>query len=180
LFLFSQAIAPTFFLGAVTAFVSLMASRLPAVVARLQTLNAITDEEHLRIHLKRLRRRARFLNSGILTSLRGGLCATLLLAILFVSEFFGLKYAYGAGLLFVISTFLLGFALFRFAQEASISLSEARRIPVDRQLPNQSRYIAEDEILRPVGPRGLGNETHREARWVAISGSIRRQTACSD
>ena len=49
----------------------------------------------------------------------------MLLAILFISEFFGLKYAYGAGLLFVISTFLLGFALFRFAQEASISLSEA-------------------------------------------------------
>ena len=127
--IFSQAIAPTFFLGAVAAFVSLMASRLSAVVARLQTLNAITDDEHLRIHLKadieRLRRRARFLNSGILASLRGGLCATLLLAILFVSEFFGLKYAYGAGLLFVISTFLLGFALFRFAQEASISLTEA-------------------------------------------------------
>ena len=106
-----------------------MASRLSAVVARLQTLNAITDEEHLRIHLKadveRLRRRARFLNSGILASLRGELSATLLLAILFVSEFFGLRYAYGAGLLFVISTFLLGFALFRFAQEASISLSEA-------------------------------------------------------
>ena len=81
--IFSQAIAPTFFLGAVAAFVSLMASRLSAVMVRLQTLNAIT--EHLRIHLKadvaRLRRRARFLNSGILASLRGGLCATLLLAI---------------------------------------------------------------------------------------------------
>ena len=50
--IFSQAIAPTFFLGAVAAFVSLMASRLSAVVARLQTLNAITDDEHLRTHLK--------------------------------------------------------------------------------------------------------------------------------
>jgi len=57
--------------------------------------------------------------------LRAGLCATLLLAILFVSEFFGLQYAYGAGFLFVISTFLLGFALFRFAEEARIGLSEA-------------------------------------------------------
>jgi hypothetical protein len=65
------------------------------------------------------------LNSGILAALRGGLCATLLLAILFASEFLGLKYAYGAGLLFMLSTFLLGFALFRFAQEARISLAEA-------------------------------------------------------
>ena len=127
--IFSQAIAPTFFLGAVAAFVSLMASRLSAVMARLQTLNAITDDEHLRIHLKgdieRLRCRARFLNSGILASLRGGICATVLLAILFVSEFFGLKYAYGAGSLFIISTFLFGFALYRFAQEARISLGDA-------------------------------------------------------
>ena len=58
--IFSQAIAPTFF-RAVAAFVSLMASRLSAVMMRLQTLNAITDDEHLRIHLKadieRLKRR---------------------------------------------------------------------------------------------------------------------------
>ena len=127
--IFSQAIAPTFFLGAVAAFVSLMASRLSGVMVRMQTLNAISEDDEPRVPLKsdieRLRRRARLLNSGILASLRGGLCGTLLLAILFVSEFFGLKYAYGAGLLFVISTFFLGFALFRFAQEARISLSDA-------------------------------------------------------
>jgi hypothetical protein len=55
-----------------------MASRLSAVMVRLQTLNAITDDEHLRIHLKadvaRLRRRARFLNSGILIFARRALC----------------------------------------------------------------------------------------------------------
>ena len=49
-------------------------------MVRLQTLNAITDDDHSRVHLKadieRLRRRARFLNSGILASLRGGICAT--------------------------------------------------------------------------------------------------------
>ena len=107
----------------------LFRSWLSGVMVRMQTLNAISEDDEPRVPLKsdieRLRRRARFLNSGILASLRGGLCATLLLAILFVSEFFGLKYAYGAGLLFVISTFFLGFALFRVAQEARISLSEA-------------------------------------------------------
>ena len=126
--IFSQAIAPTFFLGAVAAFVSLMASRLSAVMERVRTLNAIPEGDRARAHLKadleRLRRRARFLNSGILASLRGGLCATLLLAIIFVTEFMGLKYAYGAGLLFMFATAFLGFALFRFSQEARISLSE--------------------------------------------------------
>jgi hypothetical protein len=125
---FSQALTPTFFLGAVAAFVSLMASRLSDVVERMRTLNAIPEGDHERARLKsdleRLRRRARFLHSGILASLRGGLCATLLLVIMFISGLFGLKHAFGAPLLFVVATFFLGFALFRFAQDASISLSE--------------------------------------------------------
>jgi len=126
--IFSNALAPTFFLGAVAAFVSLMSSRLSAVIERVRTLNAITDEDQARVHLKvdleRLRRRARLLNSGILAALRGGVCATLLLAIMFVTGFVGLKHAYGAGLLFIIATGFLGFALVRFAQEARISLAE--------------------------------------------------------
>jgi Protein of unknown function (DUF2721) len=127
--IFSQATAPTFFLGAVAGFVSLMASRLASVIERSRTLNAIADDDYARAHLKadleRLRRRARLLNSGILASLRAGLCATLLLANIFVTEFLGLRYAYGAALLFVIATFFLGFALYRFAQEARISVGEA-------------------------------------------------------
>lgn len=125
--IFSQATAPTFFLGAVAGFVSLMAARLSAVMERIRTLNAISDDDaraHLKADRQRLRRRARLLNSGIVASLRGAVCATLLLAIIFLTEFMGLRYAYGAGLLFVIATFLLGFALVRFAQEAHISLDE--------------------------------------------------------
>lgn len=96
---------------------------------RVQNLNAIAADDPARAHLKgdleRLRRRARFLNSGILTALYAGLCATVLLAILFVSALFGLKHAYGAPLLFVLATYFLGFALFRFSQEARIGLAEA-------------------------------------------------------
>ena len=125
--IFSQALAPTFFLGVVAAFVSLLASRLSAVVERVQTLNAITDDDHARVHLKgdleRLKLRARYLNSAIVATLYSGLCTTLLLGILFVSALFRLKYAYGAALLFVLATFFLGFALFRFAQEARIGLA---------------------------------------------------------
>ncbi len=64
-----------------------------------------------------LTRRARLLNDGIILSLSGGVCATLLLAALFASQFFGLNHVYGAGFLFFIATLLLGVALFRFAQE---------------------------------------------------------------
>jgi hypothetical protein len=112
----------------VAAFISLMTARLSAVVDRIKSLNAIPDGDNERAHLKadleRLMRRARFLNSGILACLRAGLCSTLLLAIMFTCGFFGLKHAYGAALLFVVATFFLGFALVRFAQEASIGLRE--------------------------------------------------------
>lgn len=126
--IFSQATAPTFFLGAVAGFISLMATRLTAVLDRARILNAIPEADlerrHLREDLGRLRRRAHLLNSGILASLRAGICATVLLAIVFLSEFAGLHYAYGAGLLFIVATFFLGFALFRFSQEAQISVTE--------------------------------------------------------
>jgi hypothetical protein len=126
--IFSNAIAPTFFLGAVAAFITLMNSRLAAVIGRIQALNEISPEDNVRVRLKadidRLRRRARYLISGILSSLYGGVCATILLAIMFISGFLGLKHVYGAGLLFIIATAFLGLALIRFAQEAHISLSE--------------------------------------------------------
>jgi len=49
--IFSNAIAPTFFLGAVAAFVSLMTARLSAVIERIRTLNAIAAEDHARARL---------------------------------------------------------------------------------------------------------------------------------
>jgi hypothetical protein len=131
--IFAQATAPTFFLGAVAAFVSLMSSRLSAVVERIRVLNTIGPEDSARAHLKsdmaRLRQRARLLNSGIHAALRSGICATVLLAIVFLSEFTGLRYAYGAGVLFIVATSLLGFALYRFAQEARIGLNELDELP---------------------------------------------------
>jgi hypothetical protein len=65
------------------------------------------------------------LNIGILAALYSGLCATVLLGILFIAALLKFKHAYGAPLLFVVATLFLGFALFRFAQEARISLAEA-------------------------------------------------------
>ncbi|MGO8739290.1 DUF2721 domain-containing protein [Rhodoblastus sp.] len=127
--IFSQATAPTFFLGAVAAFVSLMSSRLSAIIERIRVLNAIPENDPVRGHLKsdvgRLRRRARLLSRGIYAAIISGICATVLLAIVFASEFMGLKYAYGAGFLFIIATIFLGVGLFRFAQEAQIGLAEA-------------------------------------------------------
>jgi len=72
--------------------------------------------------LHRARARA---SRGVVATVVSALCATVLLAIIFLTEFVGLKYSYGAGLIFVAATAFLGFALFRFAQEAQIGLNEA-------------------------------------------------------
>ena len=62
--------------------------------------------------------------TNVILSLGGGVCATLLLAALFASQFFGLNHVYGAGLLLFVATLLLGIALFRFAQEAWLGRRE--------------------------------------------------------
>ena len=120
--IFSNAIAPAFFLGAVAAFVSLMMSRLATVHERIKATRALPDQHGASVGsstaLGMLTRRAHLLSDGIILSLGGGMCATLLLAILFASQFFGLHHAYGAAVLFIAATLLLGVALFRFAQEA--------------------------------------------------------------
>ena len=126
--IFAQATAPTFFLGAVAGFVTLMSGRLSAVISRIQRLNKITDGDQnsdLRSDIDRLRRRARLLSTAISSSLLAGIFATVLLVILFASEFFGLKYAYGAGLLFILATFTLGLGLIDFFREARLGLVQA-------------------------------------------------------
>src|SRR5258707_2474038 len=119
--IFSNAIAPAFFLGAVAAFVSLMMSRLAAVNAQIKATGALPDQDGAAVGssaaLGTLKRRARLLSDGIILSLGGGICATLLLAILFASQFFGLRHVYRAAVLFIGATLLLGGALIRFAQE---------------------------------------------------------------
>jgi hypothetical protein len=127
--IFSQATAPTFFLGSVAAFASLMSTRMATVVGRIRQLNAIPPDDPQRVHLKadvdRLKRRSKLLAQGMRDSLFAGICATILLAILFISEFFGLSHAYGAGLLFFAATVALGKGLIAFVRECGIQLAEA-------------------------------------------------------
>lgn len=126
--IFSQAAAPTFFLGAVAAFVSLMNTRLAEVAGRIRQVGGrVSDDPALADEVRHLRIRSDHLHSGIASSLRAGICATALLAVLFVCEFAGLQYAYGAGLLFVVATFLLGYALYRFLQDVRISVADLDR-----------------------------------------------------
>jgi hypothetical protein len=124
--IFQQATAPAFLLGAVAGFVSLMYSRLNHILERLRSMDgAEPDDARLGALREILRRRARLLSRGILASLYGAICSTLVLAILFVSEILGLRYAFFAPMLFALATIALGVGLVRFIQEARLGLAEA-------------------------------------------------------
>ena len=66
----TQVTAPSFLLGAVAAFTSVLISRMNRIIDRSQALNAISDDDapraHLKIDIPRLRRRAALLNKAIL------------------------------------------------------------------------------------------------------------------
>jgi Protein of unknown function (DUF2721) len=130
--IFANATAPAFFLGAVAAFVSLMTSRLAAVTDRIKQMKGQAEGEPDAARgsaaLLLLVRRARLLNAGIISSLCSGICSTVILAVLFASQFFDMSHALGAPLLFVIATLLLGFALLQFAQEAWLARGELERL----------------------------------------------------
>lgn len=115
--MFANAVAPAFFLGAVAGFVSLMTARLGVVNDRIRASLRVRPGGDDPI-FARLRQRARYLHDGIVLSLLGGISATLLLSVMFASQFLRLRHAYGAALLFLVATLLLCGALLRFAQEA--------------------------------------------------------------
>jgi Protein of unknown function (DUF2721) len=124
----SHATAPAFILGAVAGFISIMIGRTTTVVDRIRVLHDIpsdADRANLKADIPHLRRRVVLLNSSIRLALASGICTSLLLVVGFLCAFIGLQHVYGVGFLFVVAIVLLGTALFRFAQEVSIGLSES-------------------------------------------------------
>lgn len=123
----SHVIAPSFLLGAVASFVSILFTRMTHILDRLRSLNALPDEGDARSPLKadipRLERRARLTNSAIFLSVCSGIAATVLIVLAFASAYVGIQHIWGAAILFIVSLILLGAALVIFAVEIRISLT---------------------------------------------------------
>jgi amino acid transporter len=124
----SHAVAPAFLLGAVSGFVAVLMGRMNGILDRIRTLNAITDEDDQRLHLKadlpRLRRRARLVNDALLLAVGSAISTTLLVTMAFVSAFFGFRHEPGAGFLFIIALALMCGSLIMLAREVRIALTE--------------------------------------------------------
>jgi hypothetical protein len=124
----AHVLAPSFLLGAVAGFISLLFTRMTNILDRLRSLNAIPAEGHVSSHLKadipRLERRARLVNRAIFLAVCSGIAATILIVLAFASAYVGLQHVWGAAILFMVSLTLLGAALVVFASEVRIALTD--------------------------------------------------------
>src|SRR5215470_7207003 len=87
----AQATAPSFLLGAVAAFISLLIARMNRIIDRSQALNAISDDDASRTSLKsdipRQKLRAMLLNRAILFATMSAIVTSLLVIVAFVCAF---------------------------------------------------------------------------------------------
>jgi ABC-type spermidine/putrescine transport system permease subunit I len=124
----SHAVAPAFLLGAIAALVSILINRMAGVSDRIRNLNQIADGDTARMWLKadiaRLKRREILLNQALQLAVVAGIAITILLLFGFVVAFLGYRHEPGAGALFIVALCLLAGSLFRFLQDARISVSE--------------------------------------------------------
>ncbi|MHC2252971.1 hypothetical protein ACVILK_002663 [Bradyrhizobium embrapense] len=123
-----QVTAPSFLLGAVAGFVSLLISRMNRVTDRIQAGEAVPDSDHARARLKRdmpqLRRRAELLNRAILFSTTSAILTCLLVIVAFVSAYYQLRHEYGVAVLFVIALAFFTAGLVNLVRETWISVHE--------------------------------------------------------
>jgi len=124
----TQVTAPTFLLGAVAAFVSVLLSRMNRIIDRSQALNAISDHDQTKARLKsdipRLKRRAALLNKAIFFSTISAIMTSLLVIVAFASAYFNIRHEYGVALLFIIALMFFTAALINLALETRIALHE--------------------------------------------------------
>lgn len=118
--------APAFLLGAVAAFISVLAARMSRVIERSQFLNSINDEArlHLKADIPRLKRRAALLNRATYYSIMCAIVTSLLIIVAFVSALLHLTHEYGVAILFIIALGFFLLSLINFARETRMALHD--------------------------------------------------------
>lgn len=124
----SHVIAPSFLLGAVAGFISILCGRLAGVLDRLRFLNALDEEKtrssNLKQDIPRLRRRAAVINNAIFFAVASGVVATILIILAFAFALIRTNHIWVMAVLFMISLLMLFFSLLLFSYEVHIGLSE--------------------------------------------------------
>ena len=124
----AHAAAPSFLLGAVAAFVSVLIGRLNRIVDRCILLAGIPDEDvdrkPLKADIPRLKRRARLMNKAIEYAVVSGFFTSCLLIVAFVSAFLHFRHEYGAGIMFLLALGFFSASLFNLWREVRAALND--------------------------------------------------------
>jgi hypothetical protein len=124
----AQATAPSFLLGAVSGFVAVLIGRLNGVLERIRMINAIPDDDAVRLYLKadlpRLIRRAKLLNHAVYLAVSSALATTLLVIVAFISALLQLRHEPGAAVMFILALSLMALSLLALAREVRIALTD--------------------------------------------------------
>jgi putative exporter of polyketide antibiotics len=123
----SQVVGPSFLLGAVASFISMLFSRMQVVLDRIRSINAIPqsdDRSVLHEDLPRLKRRLHLLHRSIQLAIASGIVTTLLIITAFAIAFFHSSHIVGSALLFIVSLSFFFASLGVLAREVSISVSD--------------------------------------------------------
>lgn len=123
----SHAIAPAFMLGAMSALASMLSSRIDVVLKRIRALNAISESDSDRVHLKldilRLTRRLTLLRRALLFSVAAGLVTTFLMIVSFALAIFGFQHVWSAAILFIVALMLFSAAIVMVGLDGLISVN---------------------------------------------------------
>jgi hypothetical protein len=123
----AQATAPTFMLGAVSALISLLFTRVNRLTDRGSVLMAIADDAkdaHLKAGLPRLKWRVTLMTRAIGFAIISGIFTTLLVILAFASAVLNLRHEYGAGALFAIALCFFMAALVTLLREVQATLRD--------------------------------------------------------
>jgi Protein of unknown function (DUF2721) len=123
----SQVVAPSFLLGAVSAFISMLSGRMSVVTDRLRLLNAIRaddpDRGFLKSDIPRLVRRTRLMHRSIQLAIVSGIFTTLLIITAFATALLHYDHVLGSALLFIVSLTFFCASLIWLAADVMISVS---------------------------------------------------------
>lgn len=125
----SQVVGPSFLLGAVASFISMLFGRMNGVIDRIRALNAIAEDDPspravLKADVPRLQKRVQLLHQSILLAICAGVVTTLLIIIAFATALLSFQHAYGSAVLFILALLFFLASLALLAREVAISLSE--------------------------------------------------------
>jgi uncharacterized protein DUF2721 len=112
----------------VASFLSVLINHLSRIIDGSRAINAISDQDiskaHLKAALPHLKFRATLINQAIFWAVGSGIVTCLLMIIAFASAYFGVRHEPVAAILFALSLSLFTVALVSFAREVRVAVND--------------------------------------------------------